>query len=80
MNLLKQIIYTIAAPLEHIFNLSLSTGTCPNLLKIANVIPIYKKDDPTQISNYRPISLLPSISKLLEKIIYTRLNSFFYFK
>ena len=74
--LLKQIIPNIALPLEHIFNLSLSTGCCPDLLKLAKVIPIFKKDDPTQVTNYRPISLLPCISKILEKIVYKRLDSF----
>ena len=49
--LLKQIIYYIVSPLEYIFNLSLSTGICPDLLKIAKVIPIYKKDDPIYSSN-----------------------------
>ena len=74
--LLKQIIPNIVSPLEYIFNLSLSTGCCPDLLKIAKVIPIYKKEDPSQVNNYRPISLLPSISKILEKIVYKRLDSF----
>ena len=46
------------------------------MLKIAKVIPIHKKDDKTQINNYRPISLLPAISKILEKIVYKRLLSF----
>ena len=76
MKLLKQIIFSIAPPLEYIFNMSLSNGICPSLLKIAKVIPIYKKDDKSQVTNYRPISLLPSISKLLEKIVYKRLISF----
>ena len=74
--LLNQIIRDIVSPLEHIFNLSLSTGCCPDLLKLAKVIPIYKKDDPAQVTNYRPISLLPCISKILEKIVYKRLESF----
>ena len=74
--LLKQIINCIATPLSHIFNLSLSSGKCPNSLKLAKVIPIYKKDDPSLISNYRPISLLPCISKVLEKIVYKRLFNF----
>ena len=74
--LLKQIILNIVSPLEYIFNLSLSTGCCPDLLKIAKVIPIYKKDDSSLVTNYRPISLLPCISKILEKIVYKRLNSF----
>ena len=74
--LLKQIILNIVSPLEYIFNLSLFTGCCPDLLKIAKVIPIYKKDDSSLVTIYRPISLLPCISKILEKIVYKRLNSF----
>ena len=76
MNLLKKVITYIIAPLTYIFNLSISTGKCPNSLKIAKVIPIYKKDDPSLLTNYRPISILPSISKILEKIIYKRLYIF----
>ena len=76
VHLLKQIIYYIALPLTHIFNLSISTGQCPNSFKIAKVIPIYKKDDPSLFTNYRPISLLPSISIFLEKIIHKRLYTF----
>ena len=56
--------------------MSLQNGKCPDMLKIAKVIPIHKKDDKTQIINYRPISLLPAISKILEKIVYKRLISF----
>jgi len=74
--LLKKISHCLASPLVHICNLSLSTGIFPDSLKIAKVIPIYKKDDSTQIKNYRPISLLPVISKILEKIVYKRLYSF----
>ena len=66
----------ITTPLAHIFNLSLSTGTFPSALKIAKVIPIFKKDDPHTFSNYRPISLLPCFSKILERLIYNRLDSF----
>ena len=50
--LLKQIIIDIAPPLMRIFNLSLSKGVYPNSFKIAKVISIFKKDDPSQISNY----------------------------
>ena len=74
--LLKQIIRSILIPLEHIFNLSLSSGCFPDLLKIAKVIPIYKKEDPSLVTNYRPISLLPCMSKILEKLVYKRLYSF----
>ena len=76
MSLLKQIIHPLASPLTHIFNNSLSQGVFPDLFKIAKVNPIFKKDNPHEISNYRPISLLPSISKILEKIVYTRLYKF----
>ena len=76
VNLLKKIIHPIALPLTHIFNLSLSTGRCPTSLKIAKVTPVYKKDDSSLITNYRPISLLPSISKILEKLVYKRVFKF----
>ena len=46
-------------PLTDIFNLSLSTGIVPEELKLAKVIPIYKKEDPEIFSNYRPVSVLP---------------------
>ena len=75
-SLLKQIIHVIASPLTHIINQSLLQGVFPDLLKIAKVIPIFKKDDSHEISNYRPISILPSISKVLEKIVYNRLINF----
>ena len=55
----------------------LNTGTFPDKLKIAKVIPIFKKGDPSLFENYRPISLLPAISKVLEKIIALQLCSYF---
>lgn len=75
-NLLKSIIPEINDILMHIFNCSLSTGIVPSKLKIAKVIPIYKADDKHSFGNYRPISVLPSISKILEKIIYNRIYKF----
>ena len=65
--LLKRIKAFIAKPLCLIVNQSLNTGIFPGKLKIAKVIPLYKKGDSTQLGNYRPISLLPSISKVFEK-------------
>ena len=75
-SVVKQIAPFISKPLAHIFNLSLSTGIFPSALKIAKVIPVFKKDDPHTFSNYRPISLLPCFSKILERLIYNRLDNF----
>ena len=76
-HLLKHIITHILTPLTHIFNLSISQGIFPSSFKTSKVIPIFKKGNPEDMSNYRPISLLSCLSKILEKIIMTRLNSFF---
>jgi hypothetical protein len=63
----------IMEPLLHIYNLSFLSGAVPNKLKVAKVIPIYKKGDPTHPGNYRPISLLNIFDKILEKLMYSRL-------
>ena len=65
----------VAAPLTRLTNLSFSQGVFPNELKIALVSPLYKAKDPMIFSNYRPISLLPLFSKILEKLMYNRLLS-----
>ena len=59
-------------PLEHIINLSLTTGIVPLQWKKANVIPLFKNGNPHVFENYRPVSLLPVFSKVMEKVIYTR--------
>ena len=76
--LIKDIINYIAIPLTILINKSLNTGIVPELLKTAKVIPIYKAKDKEQLNNYRPISLLPTISKILEKIVHKRLYNFLY--
>ena len=73
---IKDIGPSICAPLSIIINRSLETGVMPDTLKIAKVIPIYKAKSHDEFSNYRPISLLPSISKIVEKIIHKRLSLF----
>ena len=73
---MQTIIPQIANQLAHIFNKSLETGIVPDKLKIAKVIPLYKNDNPELFKNYRPISILPCFSKLIERIMYNRLYSF----
>ena len=66
----------ISYPLSVIFNTSFSTGVYPDLLKIAKTIPIYKKGSKLTISNYRPISLLSNLNKILEKLMFNRVYKF----
>lgn len=66
----------IVKPLTHIFNLSFLSGIIPNALKIARVTPVYKADSKENFANYRPISVLPCFSKILEKLMYKRAITF----
>lgn len=74
--LLKEVLPSIVHPLCHLFNLSFQTGYIPLRFKIAKVVPIYKAGDQHLFTNYRPISLLSSISKLLEKIVARQMYGF----
>ena len=73
---LKQTISYIKSPLSVVFNLSLLHGVFPKELKLAKVLPLFKADSKVLFSNYRPVSVLPVLSKILEKLMYTRLLSF----
>ncbi len=64
---------SILQPPVHIFSLSLKTGVVPEDLKVAKVLPLFKADDPRCFNNYRPISILPCFSKILEKIVYKQI-------
>ena len=59
--------------MSSIINCSLITGIYPDQLKVAKVCPIYKSDSKDKFSNYRPISLLPSFSKIFEKVVFDRI-------
>ena len=73
----KQIIYYILTPLTHIFNLSFATGTFPEKFKESRIVPIFKSGDPKSCDNYRPISLVNSLSKILDKIEAIKLTNFY---
>ena len=74
MYLIKEIIYDILTTLNHLFNLCIDKLIYPDNMKDAIIKPIYKNNNIQLITNYRPISLLPQISKIFEKIIYNRLK------
>ena len=76
VSLIKYIKQEIIDNLVIIFNKSFREGCFPEILKMAKVIPIYKEDDAANPNNYRPISLLSLFNKLLERLMYNRLDSF----
>ncbi len=73
---LKKVASEIAFPLQIIFQSSLETRTVSSQLKIAKIVPIFKSGDIVCMDNYRPIALLDSFSKILEKIVCNRLTQF----
>ena len=74
--ILKMSQHIIAKPLVYLINLSFSTGVFMDLLKIANIIPDFRKGDKEDYNNYRPISLISNLSKLIEKLAHKRLYNF----
>ena len=75
-DLLKKLSPVIKIPLSIAINKSLETGIVPDSLKIAKIVPIFKAKDKQLLTNYRPISLLPNISKILEKVVHKRIYKF----
>lgn len=73
---LKELSSELANPLCSLYNFSLQHSIVPDSWKEANVSPIYKKDDPSDVSNYRPISLLNTLGKVFEKIVHKHLFNF----
>ena len=76
MYVVKRIFVNIVTPVTHICNLSFKNGVFPEKMKVAKIIPIYKSGKRSDCTNYRPISLLPQISKILEKLFNARLTAF----
>jgi hypothetical protein len=73
---IKDSVHNISEPLTHIINLSIITGIVPDDLKSARVVPLYKKNNKTEAGNYRPVSILSVVSKVLERIIYDQVESY----
>jgi hypothetical protein len=77
--LVKRTINVIKEPLSFVLNKCLETGCFPDMLKLSKVIPVYKKGDKQLPQNYRPISIVPIFSKILESLMHKQLSSHFKF-
>ena len=73
---LKKVSNLISSPLAHIFNLSLQQGILPERLKTSRTVPVFKEGLQDKMSNYRPISCLPTMSKIIEKFVAKQLYEF----
>ena len=67
----------IAGPLSGLFNCCMREGHYPACFKVARVVPVFKGEDPTQFANYRPVSVLPVLSQIFERVLRARLGGFF---
>ena len=76
INFLKNIAYEIANPLSTLYNMAINQGIYPNCLKNARIMPVHKSGNTQDIKNYRPISMLPLLNKIFEKILYQRIENF----
>ena len=77
--IIKEIRNEIIYPLTHLVNLSLAENYVPESWKRAKIVPIFKSNDKTDPTNYRPISLLPTLSKILEKVVSNQVHSYLSF-
>ena len=75
--ILKACTNSIAQPISSLINFTFDTNSFPRNLKQAQVLPIFKKKDPLDKQNYRPVSILPTISKIYERAIHDQLTTFF---
>lgn len=73
--LLKEASSVLKYPLCRLFNLSLSESIYPSIWKNANVAPVFKKDDPSNVKNYRPISLISILGKVMERCVFKYLHN-----
>ena len=66
----------LSKPIAHIINISLNTSVYPTDWKRSKVIPLYKKGQHNKVDNYRPISVIPAVSKIIEKIVHQQLSDY----
>ena len=76
-NALHLLKFELSKSLTLITNQMVTTGVFPDSFKISKIIPLFKKGDSLLLSNYRPISHLPTISKIFERILYSQLYEYF---
>ncbi|KAJ4444310.1 hypothetical protein ANN_06102 [Periplaneta americana] len=74
---IKKIVNLIVIPLTILINMCIHEKFFPDCLKLSKVIPIYKRGDINTVSSYRPISLVPSFSKIIESLLYKQMNEWF---
>ena len=74
--LIKDCAYELAHPIAHLINVILKTSVIPSDFKIGRVSAIYKSGDKSQLNNYRPITVLPIISKIMERCVYNQLTDY----
>lgn len=77
VKVLKEVIGVLAQPLSHLVNVCLVEGRFPDSLKIARVVPVYKKGDRSLVSSYRPIAIIPAFAKIFETVMKTQLLEYF---
>ena len=77
VKVISNIINDIAPHLAVIFNECVDSGTFPNLMKHGKLIPLFKSGDQADLNNYRPVSILPTLSKVFEKVVLNQLLSHF---
>ena len=75
-NVIETFFGELCGPLKYLFDSSLQSGVFPDLMKTAIVSPVFKAGDTADISNYRPISVLPCFSKILEHVMYNRIYKY----
>ena len=74
--LIKDGAVQLAKPLTHVINLSLSNAKVPEELKSARVVPLHKKGSKSNVGNYRPVSILSIVSKIVERAVFNQLNDY----